>query len=116
MEKKPEEARTMTSKAIVSAALALVVAFVFAGVGQQSAGQLYKAGLYEEEVGGNLQKAIEIYQDILKRFPDNSGIAAMAKLHIGLCYVKLGTSEAEKAFQKVLDTYPEQSEAAREAG
>jgi Tol biopolymer transport system component len=115
MEKKHEEARTMKSKSILSAGLALVVAFVLAGAGQQNAEQLYKTGLYEEEVGGNLQKAIEIYQDILKRFPDNRGIAAMAQLHIGLCYEKLGTSEAEKAFQKVLDNYPEQSEAANMA-
>ena len=105
----------MKSSAIVFLGLVLVVAFVLAGAGQQSAEQLYKTGLYEEEVGGNLQKAIEIYQDILKRFPDNRGIAAMAQLHIGLCYDKLGTSEAEKAFQKVLDNYPEQSEAVREA-
>jgi len=105
----------MKSKSIVFVALALVVAFVLAGAGQQNAEQLYKTGLYEEEVGGNLQKSIEIYQDILKRFPDNRGIAAMAQLHIGLCYDKLGTSEAEKAFQKVLDNYPEQSEAVREA-
>jgi Tol biopolymer transport system component len=115
MEKKHEEARTMKSKAIVCAGLALVVAFILAGAGQQSAEQLYKTGLYEEEVGGNLQKAIEIYEDILKRFPDNRGIAAMAQLHIGLCYDKLGTTEAKKAFQKVLDNYPEQSEAVREA-
>jgi len=105
----------MKSKSIVCVGLVLVVAFVLAGAGQQSAEQLYKTGLYEEEVGGNLQKAIEIYQDILKRFPDNRGIAAMAQLHIGLCYDKLGTSEAEKAFQKVIDNYPEQSEAVKEA-
>jgi Tol biopolymer transport system component len=115
MEKKHEEARTMKAKSIICAALALVVAFVLAGAGQQSAEQLYKTGLYEEEVGGNLQKAIEIYQDILKRFPDNRAIASMAQLHIGLCYDKLGASEAEKAFQKVLDNYPEQSDAVREA-
>ena len=105
----------MKTKSIICVALALVVAFVLAGAGQQSAEQLYKTGLYEEEVGGNLQKAIGIYQDILNRFPDNRGIAAMAQLHIGLCYDKLGTSEAEKAFQKVIDNYPEQSEAVREA-
>ncbi len=105
----------MKSRSIVFVAWALVVAFVLAGAGQQSAEQLYKTGLYEEEVGGNLQKAIEIYQDILKRFPDNRGVAAKAQLHIGLCYDKLGASEAEKAFQKVLDNYPEQSDAVREA-
>src|SRR3989337_2271040 len=115
MEKKHEEVRVMKSKAIVSVALALILTFVLAGAGQQSAEQLYKTGLYEEEVGGDLQKAIGIYQDILQRFPDNRGIAAKAQLHSGLCYDKLGTSEAEKAFQKVLDNYPEQSEAVREA-
>jgi Tol biopolymer transport system component len=108
MEKKHEEARTMKAKAIKSIGLALIFAFVLAGAAQQSAEQLYKTGLYEEEMGGDLQKAIGIYQDILKRFPDNRSIAAMAQLHIGLCYDKLGTSEAEKAFQNVIDNYPEQ--------
>jgi Tol biopolymer transport system component len=115
MEKKHEEARVMKTRLIVCAAIAAILALAFSGAGQQSAEQLYKSGLYEEEVGGNLQKAIGIYQDILKRFPDNRGIAAMAQLHIGLCHEKLGTTEAEKAFQKVLDNYPEQSEAVREA-
>jgi Tol biopolymer transport system component len=115
MKNEHEEARTMKSKLIVFVGLAFLVAFVLAGAGQQNAEQLYKSGLYEEEVGGDLQKAIGIYQDILKRFPDNRGIAAKAQLHIGLCYDKLGTSEAEKAFQKVIDNYPEQSEAVREA-
>jgi len=115
MEKKHEEARRMKPKAIACVGLALAVAFVLAGAGQQNAGQLYKTGLYEEEVGGDLQKAIETFQDILKRFPDNREVAAKAQLHIGLCYDKLGTSEAEKAFQKVIDNYPEQSDAVREA-
>jgi len=105
----------MKTRLIVFAAIAAILALALSGAGQQSAEQLYKAGLYEEEVGGDLQKAIGIYQDILKRFPDNREIAAMAQLHIGLCHEKLGTKEAEKAFQKVVDNYPEQSEAVREA-
>jgi Tol biopolymer transport system component len=109
MEINHEEARTMKSKLILSAMIAAILALALSGAGQQSAEQLYKAGLYEEEVGGNLQKAIGIYQDLLKRFPDNREIAAIAQLHIGLCHEKLGTKEAEKAFQKVIDNYPEQS-------
>ncbi|MBE3130350.1 MAG: PD40 domain-containing protein, partial [Acidobacteria bacterium] len=105
----------MKTKLIVCVAIAAVLALALSSAGQQSAEQLYKSGLYEEEVGGNLQKAIGIYQDLLKRFPDNREIAAMAQLHIGLCHQKLGTKEAEKAFQKVVDNYPEQSEAVREA-
>ena len=105
----------MKTRLIVFAAIAAVLALALSSAGQQSAEQLYKSGLYEEEVGGNLQKAIGIYQDLLKRFPDSRSIAAMAQLHIGLCHQKLGTKEAEKAFQKVVDNYPEQSEAVREA-
>jgi len=105
----------MKTRLIVCTAIVAILALALSSAGQQSAEQLYKAGLYEEEVGGDLQKAIGIYQDILKRFPDNREIAAMAQLHIGLCHEKLGTKEAEKAFQKVIDNYPEQSEAVREA-
>jgi Tol biopolymer transport system component len=105
----------MKPKFIMSVVIATIFALALSGAGQQTAQQLYKSGLYEEEVGGDLQKAIGIYQDLLKRFPDNREIAALAQLHIGLCHEKLGTKEAEKAFQKVIDNYPEQSEAVREA-
>jgi Tol biopolymer transport system component len=115
MEKKHEEARTMKSKSIVFAGLALVVAFALSGAVQQSAEQLYKSGLYEEEVGGDLQKAIGIYQDILQRFPDNREIAAMAQLQIGVCYEKLGLTQAQEAYQKVIEKYPDQSGAVKAA-
>jgi len=105
----------MKTRLIVFAAIAAILVLALSGAGQQSAEQLYKSGVYEEEVGGDLQKAIGIYQDLVKRFTDNREIAAMAQLHIGLCYEKLGTKEAEKAFQKVVDNYPEQLAAVREA-
>ena len=105
----------MKTKLFVSAALAVILAFALSGAVQQSAEQLYKSGLYEEEVGGDLQKAIGIYQDILKRLPDNREIAAKAQLHIGLCYEKLGLKEAERAFQKVIADYPERLEEVKTA-
>jgi hypothetical protein len=36
-------------------------------------------------------------------------------LRIGYCYEKLGLQEANKAFQKVIDKYPGQDEAVKEA-
>jgi Tol biopolymer transport system component len=110
-----EEVQIMKARLFACVALIAVFALALSGAGQQSAEQMYKSGLYEEEVGGDLQKAVGIYQDLLKRFPASREIAAKAQLHIGLCYEKLGTAEAEKAFQKVIDNYPEQSEAVREA-
>jgi Tol biopolymer transport system component len=101
--------------AALAALLTLTLALTLSRAAQQSAETLFKSGLYEEEVRGNLQKAIAIYQDLLKRFSGSRETAAKAQLHIGLCYEKLGTTEAEKAFQKVIDNYPEQSDAVREA-
>jgi Tol biopolymer transport system component len=115
MDTNHEEARTMKTNRIVLFALVLGLALALSSPAQQSADELYKAGLYEEEVGGDLHKAIGIYQDLLKRFPASREAAAKAQLHIGLCYEKLGTTEAERAFQKVVDNYPEQSDAVREA-
>jgi len=103
----------MKTKRMIAVVFILGLTLARSGAGQQSPDALYKAGLYEEEVSGNLQKAIGIYQDILKRFPDDREVAAQAQLHIGLCFEKLGTQEAEKAFQKVIDDYPEQSEAVK---
>jgi Tol biopolymer transport system component len=90
--------------------------FVFNSLSyQQTAGELFEKALYMEEAQGDLQKAIELYQKILKQFPENREVAAKAQLRIGLCYEKLGLKEAEKAFQKVIDNYPEQAEAVKMA-
>jgi Tol biopolymer transport system component len=82
---------------------------------QQSAGEIFEKALYLEEAQGNLQKAIELYQQILEQFPKAREIAAKAQLHIGLCYEKLGLNEAPKAYQKVLDDFPDQIDAAKVA-
>ena len=85
--------------------------FVFNSVtSQQTAGELFEKALYLEEAKGDLQKAIDLYQNILEQFPENREIATKAQLHIGLCYEKLGLKEAPKAYQKVVDNYPEQKE------
>lgn len=80
---------------------------------QQSAGELFEKALYLEEAKGDLQKAIEIYEKILEQFSDNREIAAKAQLHVGICYEKLGLKEAQKAYQKVVENYPEQTEAVK---
>jgi Tol biopolymer transport system component len=86
--------------------------FVFGNLpSQESAAEYLEKAFYYEDVQGDLQKAIELYEKILKQFPESREIAAKAQLHIGLCYEKLGLQEAPKAFQKVLNDFPEQKEA-----
>jgi len=88
--------------------------FVFNSLSfQQTAGELFEKAIYFEEAKGDLQKAIDLYQIILDQFPENRQIAAQTQLHLGLCYEKLGLKEAQKAYQKVIDKYPEQAEAVK---
>ena len=105
----------MKQKLFVFIVFILILAFASSASIQQSAEQLYQSGIYKEEVEGQLEKAIEIYQTIVKQFPGNREIAAKAQLHIGLCYEKLGLEEAQKAFQRVLDNFPDQADTVKVA-
>ncbi len=82
---------------------------------QETAKEIFEKAVYLEETKGDLEKAIAAYDRIIKEFPDERAIAAKAQLHIGLCYEKLGLKEAQKAFQNVIDKYPEQSESVKTA-
>jgi Tol biopolymer transport system component len=116
-EKKNGGGKIMRSKRFTWVFLVLMLVLVFQGSMRQSAEQLYKAGSYAEEVEGDLQKAIQIYTQVLEKFSDKKEIAADAQLHIGLCYEKLGRTEAIKAYEQVLKNFAGQAKqvaAARE--
>ena len=94
-------------------ALALLVAALAAGPAahaQQTAEEIYQAALYQEEVQGNLEGAIDGYERILEDFGDNRSVAAKAQLHIGLCYEKLGLTEARQAYRRVIADYPDHTD------
>jgi len=81
--------------------------------GQQNSGQtgqLYEMALYTEEVKGDLSEAVELYLQVLKENPNDRQLAAQAMLHLGLCYEKLGSDHARKAYQDVISKYSEQAE------
>ncbi len=95
----------------------LGVLLSFAGSARQTddPGVLLRAALEKEEVDGDLQGAIDLLSKIITEYGDHRAVAAKAQLHIGLCYEKLGLKEAQKAFQNVIDKYPEQSESVKMA-
>jgi len=80
---------------------------------QQSAEQLYEAALLKKNADGDLEGAIEIFRQIITRFPEERTVAAKAQLQIGICYEKLGMIEAQRAYQNVIDNYPDQVEEAK---
>ncbi|MGD2071840.1 MAG: tetratricopeptide repeat protein, partial [Gemmatimonadota bacterium] len=98
----------MRRNRVVTAALALLLLGLSAPLlAQETAEELYQAALYQEEVQGNLERALDQFARILVRFPESRAVGARAQLHIGLCYEKLGQQEARQAFRKVIEDFPE---------
>jgi len=92
------------------------VSFLFSSmIQQETAKELFERALYLEETKGDLEKAIDVYRQIVKKFPDERTTAAQAQLHLGYCFEKLGLKEAQKAYQNVIDKYPEQTKAVKVA-
>ncbi|HEX9974619.1 MAG TPA: tetratricopeptide repeat protein, partial [bacterium] len=79
---------------------------------QESPAMLLQAGIFAEEVQGDLKKALSLYDNIVQKYSEDRPVAANALLHIGFCYEKLGKEKAFEAYQKILDDYPDQREAA----
>jgi Tol biopolymer transport system component len=105
---------------LVTTVFLIVVLGVFlslAGSVQQTddPGVLLRAAIEKEEVEGDLQGAINLYKQIVAKYGDNRTVAAKAQLRIGMCYEKLGLREAQNAYQKVIENYPQQHEEVRAA-
>jgi len=103
---------------LVSCFLALGLVTIFGSLfSQQTAGELFEKALYVEEAQGGLEKAVGLYQQILKKFSDNGEVCAKAQLKIGQCYEKLGNTEAVKDYELVLKNFadrPDEVAVARE--
>lgn len=95
--------------------VALLVALTFVAIsGTPAAAQEGEAevalqrAMHVEQVQGDLERAISLYKELVESFPNARDVAAKAQLHIGLCYEKLGLTEARAAYRSVIDDFPEQ--------
>ncbi len=90
--------------------LVMAAVGIFAQQAEEDPAVLLERAVQLETIEGDLDAAIALYKRIVEKFGDRRSVAAKAQLHIGLCYEKLGLTEAQKAYQKVLDDFPEQHE------
>ena len=99
------------------ALLPVLAAFVFsAGTWGQNQSTLLDQGIYAEDSLGDLDKAIELYEQILANAEANRAYAAQAQYRVGVCYAKKGLeSDAAAAFRKVVDRYSDQPELVAQA-
>jgi len=93
-----------------------IVAVLLAGllapaVHAKSAAELLREGLYAEEVEGNLDSAIGIYQQIILDGSAPKNLVAQALYRQGSCHLKKRNEpEARAAFQKLVTEYSDQTE------
>jgi Tol biopolymer transport system component len=76
----------------------------------QTGSDLFQQALVKEQAEGDLQGAIALYERIVRDFSGDRTLSANALVQIGQCYERLGSQEAERAYQRVVQDYPEQTE------
>ena len=87
-----------------------------AEAGEGTASQLLEKGIYTEETVGDLDKAIEIYQEAIDSAKANRTILAQAQLRLGLCFLKQGKDdEGTEVLQKLVDKFSDQTKIVAEA-
>ncbi len=94
---------------IVGLAVVVWVAFGLQNSSQHKV--LFEKAKFTMETKGDLRGAIKLFAEIIEKYPDEREYAAKSQLYIGFCYEKLGFREAQAAFQRVVENYPEQTEA-----
>jgi len=73
-------------------------------------GVLLQEGLYAEEIDGDLDKAIGIYQQVVKTPEATEAQRAQALYRMGMCHLKKQDElKAKSAFQTLINTYPQQT-------
>src|SRR2546428_7593224 len=64
-----------------------------------------QAAIRKETVDGDLKGAIKQYGAIVAKYAKDRAVTAMALVHMGECYQKMGDSEARKIYEQVLREY-----------
>lgn len=95
---------------ILLAVLLGLGALTHAAENTKSPAVLLQEAIYQEETAGDLDKAIELYGQVLKEAADTERLAARAAYQLGLCHLKKGDkTAAADFFQTVLNDYPGQT-------
>jgi Tol biopolymer transport system component len=99
--------------------LLILIAFMalaFIAFGFQNSSEhkvLFEKAKFTMETKGDLKGAIKLFEEIILKYSDERDYAAKSQLYVGFCYEKLGMQQAQEAFQRVIDDYPDQTEAVK---
>ena len=109
----------LTTRFFIPMAVAIgLAAAVCTALALQNSSQhqvLFEKAKFTMETKGDLKGAIELFEEIIKKYPNERDYAANALLYIGMCYEKLGKSEARSAYSRLLQDYGDQTQPVKEA-
>jgi Tol biopolymer transport system component len=93
--------------------LVAVVSLAFALQNSSQHKVLFEKAKFTMETKGDLKGAIELFEEIIKKYPSERDYAAKSLYLMGICYEKLGERQAQQAqavFQRIVQDYPDQTE------
>ncbi len=96
----------------------LLIPFIWSAyitLGQSISQQQLSTAIYEEEVSGDLEKAIQLYGKIVETFPNDRNVVAEALVRMGIVNEKLGSKKARKYYEDVVKNYGDQKQHAETA-
>jgi len=100
----------MNGKTVLTVTVILLLSAAAPVRAESAAPSLQKAA-YQEETVGDLDAAIEIYEQILSAAEASRPHLAQAYYRLGMCYLKKGQKEkSAQAFGKLVEQFPEQKE------
>jgi Tol biopolymer transport system component len=92
-----------------------MAAIVCAALALQNSSQhkvLFEKAKFTMETKGDLKGAIALFEEIIKKYPNEREYAARSLYLMGTCYERLGerqTQQAQAAFQRIVHDYPDQT-------
>jgi hypothetical protein len=93
-------------------ALAVAFALALPAAAEDTAEQAYAKAVEKEEKDRDLNGAMEMYREIVKKHLAEEEIAAKAQLRLAECWEKLGVAaEAKQAYEAVIRDFPSQTAA-----
>jgi len=96
------------NKTRTAIACAAALAFFLQQAQAASPTELLEKGIYAEETRGDLDSAVQLYQQIVDNPGAGRGIVAQAQLRLGLCELKLGHKpQAISALQHITQEFPD---------
>lgn len=97
---------------LIAFAAAVCVAFGFQNSSEHKV--LFEKAKFTMETKGDLKGAIKLFEEIIRKYPNEREYAAKSLYLMGISYEKLGerqAKQAQAAFQRIVEDYPDQTEA-----